>query len=249
MNDIRLYTIPASHPGISAQLMLAHKGLAFKRTDLMPVISKGVLRAMRFPAVTVPAIKIDGRRVQGSVAIAHELDRIKPDPPLYPTGEASRAKVEVAERFGDTELQHPIRQILWWAMRRNTAPLADYSEGAKLGVPIGLAVKTAAPIVALSARFNEATDENVRRDISALPGLLDRVDGFIREGTIGGDEPNAADFQIAPSLALALTMADLRPAFDGRPCRGLVERIVPDYPGTFPPALPLGWLTPLASGE
>ena len=49
---VRLYTIPGSHPGISAQLMLRHKGIAFDRTDLMPVVSKGVLKVQRFPGVT-----------------------------------------------------------------------------------------------------------------------------------------------------------------------------------------------------
>ena len=61
-----------------------------------------------------------------------------------------------------------------------------------------LAVKTAGPIVALSAHFNEATDENVEADLAALGGLLDRVDELIAAGTINGPELNAADFQIAP---------------------------------------------------
>ena len=42
-----------------------------------------------------------------------------------------------------------MRQILWWAIKRDKAPLRSYSEGAKLGVPIDLAMLTAAPIVAL----------------------------------------------------------------------------------------------------
>src|SRR3954451_11245423 len=239
---IRLFTIPGSHPGLAVRLMLERKGLPYKRTDLMPVVSKGVLKAQRFPRVTVPAMKIDGRRVQGSRTIAHELDRLAPEPPLYPDGAAARAKVEEADRFGDEELQHPIRQILWWCLRKEVAPLRSYSEGAKLGIPIGLAVKTAAPIVALAARSNEATDENVRRDLDALPGLLDRADGFITDGVIGGAEPNAADFQIGTSLALALTVQDLRPLFAGRPSRELAERLVPSYPGDIPPILPAGWL-------
>ena len=37
---VRLYTIPGSHPGVAAQLMLKYKGIEFKRTDLFPVISK-----------------------------------------------------------------------------------------------------------------------------------------------------------------------------------------------------------------
>jgi glutathione S-transferase len=241
----RLYVIPASHPAITAELMLRQKGIDYKRTDLLPVISKGALRAVGFSGVTVPALKIDGAKVQGSRQIARELDRLRPEPPLFPADPEQRAAVEEAERFGDEELQHPIRQILWWGMKKDRAPLRSYSEGAKIGMPIGLAVKTAAPIVALSARFNEASDDNVKRDLSALPGLLDRVDGYIAAGTIGGEQPNAADFQIATSLGLMLTMADLKPFIDGRPAAELSQRIVPDYPGHMPPILPAEWLAPL----
>ncbi len=243
--DARLYVIPASHPSITAELMLRHKGIAYKRTDLLPVISKGALRAVGFPGVTVPALKIDGTKVQGSRPIARELDRLQPDPPLLPADPEKRAAVEDAERFGDEQLQHPIRQILWWSIKQDKKPLRSYSEGAKIGLPIGLAMKTAAPIVALSARFNEADDENVKRDLAALPDLLQRVDDLIAAGTIGGSEPNAADFQIAPSIGLALTLDDLRPAIENRPAAQLAKRFVPDYPGQTPPILPAAWLAPL----
>lgn len=241
----RLYVIPASHPATAAELMLRHKGISYKRKDLLPVISKGALRAVGFPGVTVPALKIDGTKVQGSRQIARELERLRPEPPLFPSDPDQRAAVEEAERFGDEELQHPIRQILWWGMKRDRAPLRSYSEGAKIGMPIGLAVKTAAPIVALSARFNEAGDENVKRDLAALPGLLDRVDEFIAKGTIGGEQLNAADFQIATSIGLALTLDDLKPAIEGRPAGALAKRVVPNYPGQMPPVLPAEWLAPL----
>jgi len=108
--DVRLFTIPGSHPGVAVQLMLEHKDIPFKRTDLLPVVSWGVLKALRFPRVTVPAMSIDGRRVQGSLEIARELERIEPDPPLFPVEPTLRAKVEEAERFGDEELQQGIRR-------------------------------------------------------------------------------------------------------------------------------------------
>jgi glutathione S-transferase len=241
----RLFVIPASHPSITAALMLEHKGIAYKQTDLLPVISKGALRAAGFPGVTVPALKIDGSRVQGSRQIARELERLRPEPSLFPSDPEQRAAVEEAERFGDEELQHPIRQILWWSIKRDKAPLRSYSEGAKIGLPIGLAMKTAAPIVALSARFNEADDDNVKHDLAALPGLLQRVDDLIAAGVIGGERLNAADFQIAPSIGLALTLDDLRPAIEGRPAGALAKRVVPDYPGKTPPILPAAWLEPL----
>ena len=155
----RLFVIPASHPSIATALMLEHKGIPYKRVDLMPVISKLVVRGLRFPRNTVPAMKIDGRRVQGSLEISRELDRLRPDPPLFPADREKRAAVEEAERFGDAELQHPVRQMLWWTIKKDRSSLRSYSEGARLGIPIGLAIKTGAPIVALSARFNEASDE------------------------------------------------------------------------------------------
>ena len=244
---VRLYTIPGSHPGVTAQLMLAHKGIAFKRTDLFPVISKLVLRGLGFPSNTVPAIKIDGKKVQGSREIARELDQLRPEPALFPSDPEKRAAVEEAERFGDEELQHPVRQLIWWALKKDKAPLRSFSEGARLGIPIGLALKTAAPIVALSAHFNEANDENVRADLAKLGGLLDRVDELIAAGALDGDELNAADFQIAPSIRLAMTMQDLRPLIEARPAGRLAERVQPKLPGDIPPILPPAWLQPLRS--
>jgi glutathione S-transferase len=243
--EARLYVIPASHPSIAVALMLDHKGISYKRTDLMPVVAKAALRALGFPGNTVPAMKIDGDKVQGSRQIARELERLCPDPPLFPADPEKREAVEEAERFGDEELQHPVRQILWWGFKQDRNPMVSYSEGAKLGLPIGFAVKTGGPLVALSARLNEASDENVRRALETLPGLLDRVDAWIEEGVLGGEQPNVADFQIAPSLGLAMTMEDLRPEIERRPAGDLATRLVPNYPGRMPPRLPAEWLAPL----
>jgi glutathione S-transferase len=244
MGEAKLYVIPGSHPSRSVMLMLERKGIPYRRVDLMPVISKGALRALRFHGNTVPALKLDGDRIQGSQEIARELDRIKPDPPLLPSDPKQRAKVEEAEAWGDT-FQHNPRQLSWWAFKHNRAPLRSYSEGARLGIPVGLAVKTAGPIVAAAARLNQASDENVKADLAELPADLDRIDGWIKDGVMGGDEPNAADFQIAPTLRLAMTFDDLRPAIEKRPAGELAMRIVPDFAGQFPPVFPAEWLEPL----
>jgi glutathione S-transferase len=243
--EARLYVIPASHPSIAAALMLEHKGIAYKRTDLLPVISRAVLRALGFRRHTVPALKIDGQRVQGSREISRELDRLRPEPPLFPADPERRLAVEEAERFGDEELQAPIRQILWWTINRDRSPLRSYSEGARLGVPISLAMKTAAPIVALATRLNEADEEHVRRALASLPQMLERIDAWIAAGVLNGEQLNAADFQIAPSIGLAMTLEDLRPAIEGRPAAELAKRVVPHYPGKTPPILPPAWLEPL----
>jgi glutathione S-transferase len=243
--DVRLYVIPGSHPSMTTRLMLEHKGIPYQRTDLMPVIAKPVLKAMRFPGVTVPAIKIDGRRMQGSREIARELDRLQPEPPLFPADRAQRNAVEEAERFGDEDLQAPIRRIAWNVIKRDRSVMVSYSEGAKLGVPVGLAVKTGGPLVSMAKRINKADDENVRHDLAALPGMLKRIDDWCEAGVLNGEQLNAADFQIAPSLRLAMTYEDLRPWIAGRPAGELAMRAVPDFPGLAPPILPSAWLEPL----
>jgi glutathione S-transferase len=242
---VRLYTIPGSHPGVAVQAMLKAKGIPFKRTDLFPVMQKLVVRALGFPRQTVPAVKIDDRKIQGSREITRELDRLRPEPPLFPADPEKRQAVEEAERFGDEELQHPVRQMIWWALRKDKAPLRSYSEGAKLGIPVGLAVATAGPILAATAYYNEASDENVRRDLSLLPGFLDRIDAWIEEGVLDGEQLNAADYQIAPSLRLAMTLQDLRSIIDARPAGRFARRVIPDYPGDAPPIFPPAWLQPL----
>jgi glutathione S-transferase len=240
-----LYVIPGSHPAMTVRLMLDHKGIEYSRVDLMPVISKVVLKALRFPALTVPAMKLDGRRIQGSLVIARELDRIRPEPPLYPGDPDRRTAVEEAEAWGDDALQGMTRRILWNAVRRDRSSIGTYAVGARLGIPTALAVKTAAPIIAASVRFNRASDDNVRADLAALPGALDRIDDWIGDGLLATETPNAADFQIATSLRLLLTLEDLRPAIEERPAGELALRIAPDFPGRVPPVLPAHWLEPL----
>lgn len=229
--------------------MLDLKGIPFKRIDLMPVISKGRLRLAGFAGTTVPAVKFDGRKVQGSREIARALDEVRPEPPLFPSDPALRAEVEAAEFWGDQTLQAVARRILWNALRRDRRPLASYSEGSHTGVPVGIAVKTGQPLVALSARLNEATDEHVRADLGALPGMLQRVDDWIAAGVLGGEQLNAGDYQVATSVRLLMTLEDLRPYIAERPAGRLAMRVDPDYPGSAPPILPDAWLEPLRSAS
>jgi glutathione S-transferase len=76
----------------------------------------------------------------------------------------------------------------------------------------------------------------------ALPGQLDRVDALLAEGVIGGERPNAADFQIAPSVRLMLTFDQLREHVDGRPAGAHARRLVPDFPGRIRDVFPAQWL-------
>jgi glutathione S-transferase len=241
----RLYVIPASHAAATGRLLLEHKGIPYKRVDLPPVAAKLITRGLGFPGNTVPALEIDGRRVQGTRLISRELERIQPEPALFPADPEARAAVEEAERFGDEELQPVFRTLPYWALRRNPESMLSYAEGSKLAAPPGLARRASRPVVWLFSFFTDASDENVRRDIARLATHLRRIDEWIEAGVLNGERLNAADLQIAPSLRLAMTFDDLRPAIEGRPAGELAMRALPEFPGAAPPAFPPAWLQPL----
>ena len=249
MTEVKLYSIPGSHPAAAARAMLGHKGIPYRRVDLPPVVSRGMMRLLGFAGNRVPALKVDGRKVQGSRNVSRELDVIKADPPLFPADPERRAAVEEAERWGDEEFQQMPRTISWWALKRHKSDqasfLADAGPLARLGMPTPIAVATSGPILRVAIRLNDSTDDTVRATLASIGPALDKVDGLIAEGVIGGDLPNAADFQIGASVALLRTFEDVREAIEDRPAAGLARRLYPWYPGHVHASFPPEWLAPL----
>jgi glutathione S-transferase len=237
-----LFGVPASHPSLAAELMLQRKGVDYRRVDLVSAAHRLMLRGLGFSRGTVPALRLDGARIQGTGTIALALDALRPDPPLLPRDPARRRAVEEAESWGDEAYQPVPRRLVWAAVKRDRSTIATYLEGARLGIPISLAARTAPPIIRAAVRMNRATDEAVRRDLARLPALLDHVDALLRDGTIGGDEPNVADYQIGTSTALLSTIEDVRPMLDGRPAAEHARRVAPHLPGHVGKVFPPAWL-------
>ena len=240
-----LFVIPGSHPSMAGRLMLEHKGIDYRRIDLVPSVHRAVVRAAGFPGMTVPALRLDGQRLQGTRTISRALDALRPDPPLFPREPERRQAVERAEAWGDEVLQPVPRRLIWAVLKRHRPSIASFLEGSRLGIPTPLAVRSAAPVVALSARLNRVSDEQIRADLEALPGMLGRVDEWIELGVLGGPERNAADFQIATSVRLLMCLDDVRPVIEGRSAGRLATEVVPRFPGHAPRVLPPSWLEPL----
>jgi glutathione S-transferase len=237
-----LYVVPGSHPSMSGRLMLAHKGISYRRVDLIAGLHKPILRVLGFGDTTVPALRLEGRRIQGTLNISRALDEVGPDPPLFPADPSRRAAVEEAERWGEAVLQPVPRRLTWWALQKDRSGIRSFVEGARLGVPLGIAARTAAPIIWAEVKINHASDEAVRADLAALPTLLDQVDAWLAEGLLGSEPPTAADYQIATSVRLLTCFADFDGLFAGRPCCVWGHGLVPDFPGHVPPVFPETWL-------
>ena len=175
----------------------------------------------------MPALVLDGRRIQTTGAIARELDRIRPDPPLLPADPEARAQVEAIEAWCDRDLQQMGRRLVYWALVRHGSAVDSYLEGSKLILPRPMVKPLAPVIIRVVARGHDARDEAIRQDLAALPGVLDRIDGWIADGVLGGSPPNVADYQVATSLALLMAHEDLRPIIAARPAGELSRRLAP----------------------
>jgi len=243
---IKLYGTKPSPPAHSVRLMLEYKGLDYTPVWLLPGLHPALLRTRGFRGGTVPAMKLDGRRLQQSRTIARALEEAKPEPPLFPADPERRVAVEEAERWADEVLQDlPRRIVRWLSVHR---PETRVMIAKEIGVPLP---RFAAWINAPSARYmaNKVdSDDEVRNAIALVPGALDHVDGLIADGVIGGPEPNVADFQIATNVRALMTVRDLDPMTQGRPAADLAMRLIPEFGNDFPAGLlPAEMLAPIAA--
>jgi glutathione S-transferase len=238
----KLYVLPGSHPCDAVEVALKLKSIAYERVDLLP-LSQVLVGPLRYGGTTVPGLRIDGERLVGSRAIMRRLDQLVAEPALLPPPDSpTYAQLLEAERWGDEVLQSVPRRILDVAFLRRPDAMVSYAGDAKLPLPLW-AMRPALPLTArLMAIKNKARDDAARADLAALPAQLDRIDGWIADGLLGGDRPNAADLQIGSTIRLLLTVADVRPLIQARPCAQLA-RYFPPSVGEIPAGvLPADWI-------
>jgi glutathione S-transferase len=237
-----LYAVPASHPCACVERALQLKGVEYRRIDWPPVMHKPIQLAL-FGGGTVPGLVLDGRRVLGSRPALRALEDAAPQPPLLPAGEKERKSMVLAEEWGVEVLQPLVRRVLWTALRRAPGAMPSYGEGSGLRVPAALARLTAPLVADAERRINAASDLNVRADLASLPHHLARVERWMDHDVIGGEQPNAADLQIASGLRLLLTIEDVARAVGSRPAVDLARRWFARFPGAVRAgALPAAWL-------
>jgi glutathione S-transferase len=238
---LKLYALPASHPCAAVEAALVLKAIDFERVDLLPVVPV-LIGPLLWGGTTVPGMRENGRRLVGSRTIMRRLDEMVAQPPLLPApDDPLREKVLEAERWGDEVFQSVPRRLIYAAFLRQPRAMESYAAGAKLPLSPAL-LRPAMPLTArLLALKNKSTDETARTDIAELPSQLARIDGWIEEGLIGGEQANAADLQIGATIRLLMTIRDLRPLVEDRPARRLVRYFPPLVGSVDAGALPAEW--------
>jgi glutathione S-transferase len=239
--SVKLYSLTVSHPSVAAHLMLERKRIDHRVLNIQPGLHPIVVRLAGFPGITVPALQLDGRRVQGSLAISRALDELQPVPSLFPSDAHRRRAVEAAEAWGEQELQAVPRRMYRWGLVHERELRRRLVEASGMPAP-ELTALLNGPLARLFAAMIGADDQAVRRDLRELPAKLDHIDELISDDVIGAEEPNAADFQIAATVRVMLSFHDLRPVLEGRPAAELALRLVPHWPDEVPAFLPREWL-------
>jgi glutathione S-transferase len=244
-----LYVIPGSHACRSAMLMLEHKRVPYRRVHVISGLHPLMARLHGFDAGgqtrnaggrrthglrfgdrfgTVPGLACGQQRISTNHRIARFLDDRHPEPPLFPADPEQRSAVEEAERWANDTLQMDARRILMPAAVRNPSGFSRSVADGRMGSLLyrhRLARRLLIPRLAPAFLIGERAEREL---LAELPTMLDRIDAWIADGVIGGAQLNAADFMIAPSLALILYRRDVLPAFEGRPALALVDRLLPE---------------------
>jgi glutathione S-transferase len=239
MPEITLHHVPPSHPARAVEAALRIKGLEFEAVDVGPGVHTETMEAIYGEGNgTVPGIVIDGEPVHGSRPIMAKLEEIQPEPPLFPADKAD--SVREAERWGDEEFQQLGRDLAWGALHFRPEALGTLAGGEPLD-PAG--TDFAIKFLRAAWRYHDLTAVKIAEGLASLPVKLDHIDGLVAAGTIGGEEPNAADLQIGSTIQVLRLSGDLEPLIAGRPAAEVGQRWLSPRHGSVPAgAYPAGWV-------
>jgi glutathione S-transferase len=103
MNMIKIYGVPLSPFVRKALLTLEHKGLEYVNEPTFPGDSSPEFRAVS-PLGKIPVLEHDGFSVPDTSVICRYVDRIVPEPPLYPADPRQEAYACWLEEYADSRL-------------------------------------------------------------------------------------------------------------------------------------------------
>lgn len=207
-----LWHIKLSHYSEKVRWALDCKGVRHRRHAPFPGAGSTPVALALTRRATLPVLQLDGRAISDSTAIVAALEQRFPDPPLYPSDPAQRARALELEDFFDEQLGPYVRGLGFSHMTRDperfyASILPDSSPRTRaLLMPGAFAVTR---IARWRYRATHASEQQAARE-KILAGM-DRIEAEIGpSGYLVGDA-----FSVADLAAAALTTPLLRPP--GRP--------------------------------
>jgi glutathione S-transferase len=202
----RLLQFRVSHYNEKVRWALDYKQWPHLRRSLLPGFHIPIVRRAT-GQTKVPVLEIDGEFLTDSSRILAELERQRPDPPLYPSEATERARALELVDFYDNQVAPDLRRLFWStyfphplaAARMATAGFGALSRAVWLCM---------FPLLRVAMRRNMgASTEGVRLAHERLAGYFDRLEAEIGpSGYLVGER-----FSIADLTAAAIMSAVVRP--------------------------------------
>ncbi len=197
MADPVLWQFKYSHYNEKARWALDFKRIPHVRRSLLP--GAHVPRVLWMTGQKlVPVLVLDGKAIADSTRIIEALERVQPEPRLYPRDERDRARATALEEFFDEELGPHLRRTWFYEVM----PDADYTV-AQIAVGWGAATQRVyravypilSAIMKAGMKIDAAGAEVGRQKVQAA---FDRIEAEVQpSGYLVGDAFSVADLTAA----------------------------------------------------
>lgn len=197
-----LWQIDISHYNEKARWALDYKEIDHGRRSVLPGVHIPVALALtRGEHPTTPVLQLDGRAIADSTAILAALERLYPDPPLYPADPEQRARALELEEWFDENLGPHTRLLPFYELIQEPEIFAEVAAESVPG-PLG----KAKPVIGAyaraytSVRWNANSDEDAVRAREAILVAFDKLETELDQGGgefLVGDRLSVADVTAA----------------------------------------------------
>jgi glutathione S-transferase len=202
VSGIVLWHIAMSHYSEKARWAFDHKGVGHRRRQAPSGAHLGVAFAKtRGRQITFPVAEFGGETIGGSAAIIAELEARYPEPPLYPSSPAERARALEIERYFDTEVAPAVRLLGWSGITQDPELLEEI--GAENNPMIAWAPRASGALTDVFVRLRYGAGANADADAAMVKASagLDRVEAELGNGDyLVGDRFSVADLAAAALL-------------------------------------------------
>jgi glutathione S-transferase len=206
MADLELFQFKRSHYNEKARWALDYKGLTHRRRSLLPGPHRVTVTRLS-GQVQVPVLRDGGRIIAGSAQIIDHLERIAPEPALYPQDADARDRALALQSWFDAEVGPAVRCAAFSDL------MADSGYFARV-----FSDESPPAVRALYRALLPATKALMRRDLDISPETVGPARERVREALERVAEQTRAtgylvgdSFGIADLTAAALLMPAVNP--------------------------------------
>ena len=198
-----LWQFRFSHFNEKARWALDWKGIAHVRRSLLPGFH--VPRVLWMTGQkSLPVLVLDGETIHDSTRIIERLERLRPEPALYPADDAERRRALALEDFFDEELGPHVRRALFHEL----LPETEFAAAAfTLGFGPGTRrlYRALFPALRVVMRADMKIDDaRTARSREKVLGALDRLEAELQpSGYLVGERFSVADLVCAAVLIIA----------------------------------------------